>query len=157
MIKGLDGSILTERINNEEQVIVESYSGAKIHQLKHYVKPTLLEHKPDRIILHVGTNDLCGNGSDNDISNAILDLAMEINNYGSTPIISSIIARGDRWASKARKVNVLLKQKCAERNICFLDHSNINSGAHLNGSKLHLNRTGTRLLARNIVEQIRKR
>lgn len=107
--------------------------------------------------MHIGTNDLCRNSSENDIANDIVSLAMGINSSADTTVlVSSIIARGDRWATKAKKVNVLLREKCCERNICFLDHSNINSGAHLNASKLHLNRTGTRLLARNLVEHIKK-
>ena len=35
---------------------VSSFPGATVSCMKHYVKP-LLDEKPDRVIIHVGTND----------------------------------------------------------------------------------------------------
>lgn len=42
---------------DNRRVSVKSFSGAKVEDMSHYVKPTLT-HAPDEIIIHVGTNNL---------------------------------------------------------------------------------------------------
>jgi lysophospholipase L1-like esterase len=40
-----------------DKVRTETYSGANIAAMKYHIKPCL-ESQPDKIILHVGTNDI---------------------------------------------------------------------------------------------------
>ena len=35
-----------------------SFNGANAKQLRHYIIPTLIDDKPDAIVIHVGTNDI---------------------------------------------------------------------------------------------------
>ena len=52
-----------------------------------------------------------------------------------------------------KDVNDFLSSSCHERNIGFINNDNINKH-HLNNSKLHLNRKGSSLLARNFNDVI---
>ena len=40
-----------------------SFSDATSKQLDHYIIPSLIDHKPDGVIIHVGTNDILHNAS----------------------------------------------------------------------------------------------
>ena len=57
--------------------MVKHFSGAKIEDMKHYVKPAQ-EKQPAQIIIHVGTNDLPGNKNSDEMaknSNEIVGFA----------------------------------------------------------------------------------
>ena len=57
---------------------------------------------------------------------------------------------------KAEVVNEIIKSEVSRRSgISDIDHPNITTERHLNGSKLHLNRTGTGALANNFITHIR--
>ena len=112
-----------------------------------YVKPTL-KHKPNVIILHCGTNDLRHNDDDENVADNILKLALDISSTSSV-IISGITSRDDRFKKRIMKVNKHIEEKCSERNIGFVDNSNI-LAEHLNRGRLHLNRKGTKILSNNI-------
>ncbi len=51
----------------------ETYRGAKVDAMKHHVKPCLTS-KPDRIILHVGTNDIGSTKDEKEIIKGIGDI-----------------------------------------------------------------------------------
>ena len=120
-----------------------------------YAKPTL-EMKPDTLIIHVGTNDLRNVEDDKQVADNIINLAIHCNQENEIPIIiSSLTCREDRHKERIKKVNEDLKAKCQERNIGFMDNDNINR-YHLNSSKLHLNRKGSALLAKNLRKIISK-
>ena len=55
--------------------------------------------------------------------------------------ISSIITRNDDLNAKAIQVNVILKLKCSEYNLGFIELENIKA-THLNNSGIHLNYKG---------------
>ena len=54
--------------------MIKQFSGSKIEDMYHYVKPTQ-EKQPVQIIIHVGTNDLPGNKNSDEIANKIVELA----------------------------------------------------------------------------------
>ena len=56
--------------------------------------------------------------------------------------VSGLTVRNDRMNGKRKNVNSLLKRKCDEEKICFVDNTNTNVGM-LNNSGLHLNERGT--------------
>ena len=69
--------------------------------------------------------------------------------------VSLITYRGDDLRMKADVVNNIIKSEVRHRSgISIIDHPNITE-RHLNGSKLHLNRTGTGALANNFITHIR--
>ena len=122
--------------------------------MRHYVKPTI-EQNPDIIILHCGTNNLKINQDESTIAKNILDVALEITKTSkkTNVIVSSLVTRNDKFGEKANEVNVVLSTLCQERNVGFINNDNL-SKAHLNKSRLHLNRKGSSLLARNFKELV---
>ena len=48
------------------------FSGANNRHLDHYIIPTLVDDKPDVVLLHVGTNDILSNANDIELANHIL-------------------------------------------------------------------------------------
>jgi len=151
IIKEIKGHLLT---TEEERVVVKSFPGATTKQMYHYANPTL-EMKPDTLIIHCGTNDLKHTEDDKQVVDSIMDLAMYCCEKNEIPlIISSLTCREDRFKHRINHVNQLLKVKCEDRNIGFINHDNIIGKNHLNRSKLHLNAKGTSIMAKKLKEVI---
>ena len=66
--------------------------------MTHYIQPTL-ERKPQRIVLHIGTNDL-RNSSPEKVADNIVDLAREIE-MKSDVIISELTTRTDKLSDES--------------------------------------------------------
>ena len=56
MIKNIKGCKISKKLPNAN-IYVRHFSGAKVHCMKHHLKPSLKEN-PDHFVLHVGTDDL---------------------------------------------------------------------------------------------------
>ena len=118
-----------------------------------YIVP-LLRKRPSRIITHIGTNDAAFSNAKK-IAEDLLKLQEFI--ISQLPechvIISSPVNRLDdpKKAVVIRNVNVVLKNMS---EIELIDNSNI-TVKHLGKRKLHLNLSGSSMLARNILEKLR--
>lgn len=147
MLKNVHGYKLSSQ---EQKVVVKSFSGAKIECMNHYIVPTL-KLKPDVVVLHCGTNDLKSKQPE-EISENIIDLAKSVSQISESTgvIISGIVPRGDDLNQNAEKVNEMLEKLCNDLNVGFVDNSRIDPRKHLNNSRLHLNRSGSTELARNL-------
>ena len=140
------------RLSRQKKVICHTMRGAKIDDLASCVTHLSTKHNVSEIILHVGTN----NTSDDpgSIAAKITSLGESLKPRAVT--ISSIIHRRNQSPSQHKKVddaNNLLKSAAAQNSWGFIDNGNINS-AHLVSDGVHLNSTGVRLLARNIIQHI---
>ena len=129
-------------------------SGATIRDMHSYTIPTI-EKKPNLIVLHVGINDLPSRRGEEDksevqIAQEIIELANEIKENNIEVIISGLVARGDDYEEKRRKVNFVLADFCSEN-----DYDNIDPRKHLNRSRLHLNEVGDSLLEGNLLRALR--
>ena len=138
------------RRSTKANVQVKTFPGARVDDMKFYVKPTLAR-APDCVILHIGTNDLKHSSSQN-ISNSITMLGQEIKKElpTTTLVVSEVITRNDHpnLNVKIKELNTKLSQVCSNNKWKFISHNNI-STAHLNPHGLHLNRQGTIELANN--------
>ena len=155
IVKEVKGWELSNNLKRSHKVVVKSFSGAKIQCMRQYIKPSLSQ-KPDHVIIHIGTNDLASNMSADNISKSIIDLATSSANDHLNITVSGIVPRSDDLAIKAKEVNGLLQRSCNERNIPFIDHGNIDPSHHLNRSKLHLNKKGTKLISKTFTRHISK-
>ena len=135
------------------RVYVKGFPGAKTECMEDYAQPTAREN-PDHILIHVGTNDLPSRRQPDVIAEDIIQLALKLNTNSSDISISNIVTRNDQYKKKASAVNDKLKNLCREKNLHYIDHSNSIDTRHLNGSKLHLNVKGTKILFSNFVEAI---
>ena len=62
------------------KAIFQSFSGANTKQLNHYIVPPLIDHKPDAVMIHVGTNDVLENANLEDIARNIIKIGLECKN-----------------------------------------------------------------------------
>ena len=159
MIKNINGWELKEKIGNNGIVHVKKFNGATIRDMHSYVIPTI-EKKPNLIVLHVGTNDLPSRRGEEEksevqIAQEIIELANEIKENNIEVIISGLVARGDDYEEKRKKVRYILADLCSENDYTFIEHENINPRKHLNRSRLHLNKLGDSLLEGNLLSALR--
>ena len=134
MIKHLDKRRLQRSITSKpHKVRMETYSGANIAAMKHHIKPCL-ESKPEKIILHVGTNNLY-NKEATEIAEGIIEVGQLIKQESRKTeiIISQIVNRTDKagMTKKMTEVNELLEHYCKLNKWALIKHSNIDSN-HLN-------------------------
>ena len=110
--------------------------------MTHYIQPTL-ERKPQRIVLHIGTNDL-RNSSPEKVADNIVDLAREIEMKSDAKvIISELTTRTDKLSdeSAVKSTNKRLRRFCNQNNWKLIQHNNITKQG-LNKGGLHLNEAG---------------
>ena len=131
------------------------FAGAKVEDMKHYVKPTLAK-APDQLILYVGTNNV-KHISPQEIANLISALGQEIRHeFGheyphldTNLVLSELIIRNDdpKLNMKIKDLNDKLTQVCKNNKWDLIIHKNILPN-HLNESGLHLTRQGTACLVK---------
>ena len=138
MIKNINGWELKEKIGSDGIVHVKKSNGATIRDIMHsYVIPTS-EKKPNLTVLHVGTNDLPSREGDKEklevqIAQDI-KVASEIKENNIEVIISGLVARGDDYEEKRRKVNFVLADFRSENDDAFIENENTDPKKHLNQS-----------------------
>ena len=155
MVKHVEGWKLKKSIDQNHNVYVRSFSGAKVKCMKDYVKPCIREKNPDYVIFHVGTNELNSELPPERIAKSIIDVAKNTQSDSRIVSISGIVPRNDNFNIKATEVNKELSKMCDKEKLLFLSRSTINPKIHLNKSKLHLNRNGYEKLGKNFVKFIR--
>ena len=144
-----------EMSNSEVNVAVKSFSGANIEGMKDFLQP-IIRRSPDELILHVGTNNVRGSDSPEDLVAGISSLVSIINEKSpNTKVTVSglIIRKGFNLKSKIKSINNLLKLTCEANNWPFIDISNLDESC-LNPRGLHLNRKGSSYLRSNFSNYI---
>ena len=144
MISGIDQQRLSVK---RRMVKVRSFPGATINDICDYIK-SLLKEAPDKVILHVGTND-----APNSTSGAILDMLslksfIEKTLPQSKVCISNVVKRTDN--GKATLTVNKVDEHLSALQLDIVDNSNINVTGP-NRGELHLNETGTGKLAVNSI------
>ena len=153
IVKIIEGWRLNKRMKSS--VDVKSILGATTKGMKHHNKGCLEDNSPDSIILHVGSNNLKNKESAEDIANDIMGFTIFIKNEKTNAFVSGLTVRNDRLNDKEKNVNSLLKRRCDEEKICFVDYTNTNVGM-LNNSGLHLNESGATRLVNNFCLSLAK-
>ena len=142
---------------NEGKAHLNSFNGATINRLDHFIAPILEEDQPDIVIIHVGSNDITHNTINNidakDISKRIIDIGKKCLLYGvKEVIISSIfIKRQVKLTRIIRQVNDHLRDECRSNKFYFTSNNNITNEC-LWKDWLHLNNEGTSMFASNLVD-----
>ena len=143
-----------ELSTKDDLFVVRSFPGAKTDDIESYIKPTL-KNKPERIIIHDGTNDLKSN-TPQSIADNILSLAKSNPRENNPVLVSSIVPRKDRLYKKGKEVNIILEKRCNEMNLLFISNGNIRTRYHCNYDGLHLNDKGAMLFTENIPSALNK-
>ena len=160
MIKQIDCKRLQRAANGQYsrgmRIRKETYRGAKVDAMKHHVKPCLTS-KPDRIILHIWTNDIGSTKDEKEIIKGIGDICEVIKQDSpNTKIaLSTLVIRADKpdYKAKVQKVNKELAELCEYKNYDLIKHENIES-RHLNPYGIHLNRHGSSVMASNFLSYL---
>ena len=157
IVKHVEVQRVQQSLQYKQRVYVKNFNGADIQDMTDFAKP-IIRRKPDKVILHIGTNEIAKKEKEaGQIAREIYDLAEDIEAENVTVSISELTPRADSEQNqvKSAAVNVELGRLCARGTIPLIKHSNIDAIKHLNGSKLHLNKYGTSLLAGNYVKFLR--
>ena len=139
--------------SQDVQVKVQCHGGCTIRCLYSHL-PNVIKHKPDYILLHIGSND-CTTKTSDDVLNELKKLIdhLKILLPCSVVILSSPVVRADNTTAAAVQKNLNIKTR--KLFYPFLDNSNIGYD-HLGKKGLHLNDHGTKLMARNIISLVKR-
>ena len=114
----------------------------------------ILEHHPKFLVVHVATNDLT---NDVNLLNNVKKIVNKTKKKSPNTVISfsNIIVRKDRrnLEKKRSDTNARLKNYCSQKNIDLINNDNLKEN-HLGIKKLHLNRKGNTLFAKNLLNFI---
>ena len=135
---------------------LKCFPGATIQNLNYYSNPTLIEEKPEVVVIHVGINNLLSQNlsetSDEQLVNEIIDIGRKCIDHGTEKVfISSIIKCSRILPDRIRNVNELLKGKCIEFCFIYIDKNLID---HLWKDGIHLTNQGKTSLARNFINSL---
>ena len=106
MIKDVYGWELSDR---EEKVVVKHFGGSTKEDMKTYIQPPL-KRNPDRVIIHIGTNDLRYSQNPETTVKNIIDIAKSSTTNKNEILVSSIVPRRDNLNSKSCQVNNILQK-----------------------------------------------
>ena len=141
-------------LSKNHTVKINNFPGGTSETVLENIDETL-KSKPDCLIVHVGTNDLT-NGIN--LLNQAKKIVKQVKKASQNTkiVFSSIITRKDRKNidKKVSEVNSYLKNYCSQKNIDFIDNSNLKE-EHLGQKKLHLNKKGNSILAKKILKFLR--
>ena len=75
----------------EGKAHLNGFNGANIKRLDHFITPTLVEDRPDIVIIHIGSNDITHNTVNQtdvkDIVNRIINIGKKCLSYGVKEVI----------------------------------------------------------------------
>ena len=109
---------------------MNGFSGANIKHLDNFITPTLLEDRPDIVIIHIGPNDITHNTviqiDVKDIVNRIINTGKKCLSYDVREmIISSIfIKKLFKLTRIIRQVNDLMRDECKRDKFQFISNDN---------------------------------
>ena len=149
ILKDIKPYQLKHKVKKGDKLYVQSYRGARRSAMKHHANASM-EFNPYIFILHCGTNDLKLQKSPEEIANDILEIGLQLQSNDNEVFISGIVYQRDELNEKATKVNDILKLKCPNYSLRFIDNSRVNSNRHW----LHLSKDGTQLLSENFLSVI---
>ena len=101
MIKDIYDWQLSDR---EEKGDVKYFSGSTKEDMKTYIQPPL-KRDPDRVMIHVGKNDLRSSQDPETIAKNIIDIAKNSSTNKNEILVSRIVPRQDNLDSKGRQAN----------------------------------------------------
>jgi len=137
----------------------EGHPGWMAQDINANINVWLNDSSPNVVLLHIGTNDISGNESNQDNINEIESIINKIYNYNSqtTILLCSIIPRKDDKNNKTIELNVLINQLVNQKigegyNIYYVDQysaftSNVNWQNEYMSDYLHPNDDGYYLMA----------
>ena len=146
----MSNNINSRWLSKSKKVSVSNFPGATSEDILAEVEDTLKTH-PDTLIVHAGTNDLTKNINTLRSVKKLCEKAKRIS-PDKKIVFSNIIYRKDRRNTDKQCIDTNARPKnfCNQKNIPLIDNGNIKE-EHLGVKKLHLNRRGNSLFAKNLL------
>ena len=147
---------LEERGLGKKHIVkIRKHPGATTTDMIDYIKQ-VQRRKPDCIILHAGTNDI-GKDEIDTIANMREIIQEAAKECPDTELVLSLTTtRNDQngLAREVEKLNAKVKYLAKELKIRTIDHDENIDESCLSYEKLHLNKKGNSVLARNFLNFI---
>ena len=105
-------------------MVANHFSRSTTEDMKTYIQPPL-KRDPDRVIIHVGTNDLRSSQDPVTIAKNIRDIAKISTTSKNEILVSSLVPRRDNLNGKGCQVNNILQKLCVKNNFACVNHDNI--------------------------------
>ena len=139
-------------MSKRKTIKVRTFPGATNGDIKFFVIPHLRKN-PDKIVLHVGTND-APHATPKEMFNAIIDLKSFIQKYApeSKIIISTPVLRVDK--ANANDINKRYIELLKEAKLDCIFNDNI-AESNIDQYGLHINESGSVILAKNLISGMR--
>ena len=156
---GLIGDSIIKRINMREfndylekgVAIKRSFPGATAIQINYYFEELLNEEKSDRIIINVGSNNICNQEqSEKELFEEIMEIVRNCHSYVINNIFVSCLTPSPDHQPQINVLNNLIRENATSFKSILIDNSDIEE-RHLWKDKLHLNNHGIINLARNFL------
>ena len=139
-------------MSKRKTIKVRTFPGATIGDIKFFVIPHLRKN-PDKIVLHVGTND-APHATPKEMFSAIIDLKSFIQKYASESkiMISTPVLRVDK--ANASDINKRYIELLKEAKLDCIFNDNI-AESNIDQYGLHINESGSVILAKNLISGMR--
>ena len=154
------GDSMTKHVNGREvsrddSVKTKCHLGATTDDIIDYVRPAARK-KLDIIIIHNGTNDIQNKVNTLQKVRKVITTIKEIDLNNEVQIdFLAVIHRNDQdFEEEIKEINRKLENLCKGKGIKFINNNNID-GSCLNRSKLHLNKSGTPQLVKQISQALK--
>ena len=136
MVKDIDSKKLTRAA--KIKAVCHFYSGATVKQINEKLEEHLKEDHYDKIIIHVGTNDLAG-APPTTVIKSMETLITKVKGQANEVAMSSVVRRYDNKVKPNTVIyyNNLLHQLCIDHKIAYMNNDCIDKPM-LNRSNLHL-------------------
>ena len=145
MVKNIDNNKLSKAA--KKGTVCHSYSGATVEQIAtKFDQHSKEDQSFDKVIIHVGTNDLVRTQPDK-VAQNMESLIVKVKSQAKQVAASAVVRRYDNKVKPIiiSSYNNLLHNLCIKHKIAYIDNDCIDNSM-LNRSNLHLNKNGDRAL-----------
>ena len=157
-VGGINSLLRKNTLSHHENrsIAIDKFPGAHARKIKHCMKFSMKELKPDVLIVVAGANDVSydyreGTANPRHIANRIVDIGKEATNVSKVCILGITQRSDHRVKMLIRQTNLELRSLCEQSGFNFIDTSEIHED-DLDRDGLHLNPTGTRKLMHIILK-----
>ena len=145
------------RLSKSKRIGIKSIPGARVEDVSDLATKIASDRNAEEVILHLGSNNI-GDTDAEEKAIQVESLGMHIMekcDKVSQITISGIIQRSHSSNhSKTNVVNHHLKQLQIKHGWKFIDNSNITPTQHISYDGVHLNGSGVKILAKNLINHL---
>ena len=133
------------------------FRGKKANHIKNYMKSHVELEKPDRVVIHMGGNDLPSGPNMSpmpidELANHIIEAGEICSRSGVREVFIAGVTSRPGLQKRCFSLNDRLEEMCGRRNFTFIKNENI-SLSHLYDG-VHLSKAGSRILQSNYLRAL---